>query len=942
MKQGDSEEQLREALLELDVLRQRESDALRQSNALLEGLAAVSQGSSPGEGVASFLQTVGRNLKARLTLLVAPNGSDGQILYADQTGLIGASLPLAAVEKPRVRRISDLERVSWWDGLTAPFSEMHSFLGAPITLSEGKAGALICLGEERDQFSSADQSLIARLATLASQALATLALSKRNALLAGVIEGASASVAIADATDPAMPLVYVNQAFLDLSGYDREEVLGANCRFLSVEPPDSVERVRLRETVADRSFGTFNLRNRRKDGSEFWNRLTLYPIAGEDGDVRMMVATQVDITAERAAEEERDAARNRLVGALSSTSEGFLLLNAHGRIVFVNPRFREFFESEQVVWQEGEIFVDVWRRRLIDLGTAPGAATRIARARRDALFSGSRDREEQLPDGRVLLINDHPTRDGGAVSIATNITSIKATETILKQRAVAIDSAQDGIAITDTDGRFVYMNPSHLNMFGYSNEVEVLGRHWSTLYRADQAEHITRVGIPEVERTGTWRAILSGVSKTGDLVAQEISLTLIKDVGLVCVARDTSERDRDQQERNRLLEQLQQAQRQEAIGQLAAGVAHDFNNVLSAIDGSAALLGLDLAEDHPGKTHLERISSAADRAANLVDRLLDLGARKRTHGRIDLRQSTEEAADLLRAGLTSLIKLKVSVPEEPVIAEADPTDVLQVLLNLGINARDACPDEGGEVGISLDEGVGDDALTLSIGELDPASRYARFRVSDTGAGISAENIAKIFSPYFSTKGADGTGLGLAVMTSIIKQAGGAARVDSALDVGTTFEVFWPLRPSEDQVRQDPPTLPQLASKNALAGRMVLVCDDAELVAQVIAGTLEQAGAETAICTDPLDALDAIQEDPEAWDLLVTDFDMPSMSGAELSAAIRKARSAIPIILVSALDQPASTRATFAAVLEKPVEAEELIATAHAAIMAGKEQGRPDE
>ncbi|MEM9099033.1 MAG: PAS domain-containing protein, partial [Pseudomonadota bacterium] len=706
MKHGDSEEQLREALLELDVLRQRESDALHQAHALLEGLAAISHGGDPGQGIAGFLETVRRNLKAEHCLMLAPNEAGAQVLYATETALIGRAVPPGAVKKPRVRRIADLKQVSWWEGMEPPFAQMHSFLGAPVDLADGQSGALVCLDPALDQFSIADQLLIARLAQLASQALATLALSERNALLAAVIEGASASVTIADATDPKMPLVYVNQAFLDLSGYDRKEVLGENCRFLSAEPVDSVERVRLRDAIANRTSGTFNLRNRRKDGSDFWNRLTLYPVADETGAAQMMVATQVDITAERAAEEERDAARNRLVGALSSTSEGFLLLDAHGRIVFVNPRFRAFFETEQVVWQEGERFVDVWKRRLIDLGTAPGVATRMARARQNALFSGGRDREEYLPDGRVLLINDHPTRDGGAVSIATNITSIKATETILKQRAVAIDSAQDGIAITDTDGRFVYMNPSHLSMFGYSSEAEVLGRHWSTLYRADQAEHITRVGIPEVERTGTWRANLSGISKTGSPVAQEISLTLINNVGLVCVTRDTSERDRGQQERNRLLEQLQHAQRQEAIGQLAAGVAHDFNNVLSAIEGSAALLGLDLAKDHPGRTHLERISNAADRAGSLVDRLLDLGARKRTRGQIDLRHSTEEAADLVEAGLTSLVKLTVSLPDAPVMAEADPTDVLQVLLNLGINARDACPEQGGEIGISLEEVAG--------------------------------------------------------------------------------------------------------------------------------------------------------------------------------------------------------------------------------------------
>ncbi|MEM6934310.1 MAG: PAS domain-containing protein, partial [Pseudomonadota bacterium] len=772
-KQGDSEEQLREALLELDILRQRESDALRQSNALLEGLAAVSQGTDPSVGIENFLETVRRNLGADLALLLGAGEDYGHVLHSSQGNLTSLRVPAATVDKPRVRRIADLTRVSWWQGVSGQFAGMNSLLGAPVVLSDGSNGSLVCLDSARDRFSSADQSLIARLATLASQALAALALTERNALLAAVIEGASASVSIADATNPSMPLVYVNQAFLDLSGYSRGEVLGENCRFLSAEPDDSVERVRLREAVARCGSGTFNLRNRRKDNSEFWNRLTLYPISDDVGSPKMMVATQVDITAEREAEQERDAARNRLVGALSSTSEGFLLLDATGSIVFVNPEFRNFFETERVVWQEGQNFVDVWARRLVDLGTAPGAAKRMARARQDALFSGYRGFEEHLPDGRVLLINDHPTRDGGAVSIATNITSIKATETILKQRAVAIDSAQDGIAITDVEGRFVYMNPSHLRMFGYVRDVEVLGRHWSVLYRPDQAEHITRIGIPEVERTGTWRANLAGVSRTGESVSQEISLTLIKDMGLVCVARDTSERDRDQQERSRLLEQLQHAQRQEAIGQLAAGVAHDFNNVLSAITGSATLLGLDVADDHPGRVHADRIVTAADRAAGLVDRLLNLGARKRRLGQIDLRHSTEEAAELIRAGLPSMIKLEVSVPEMPILAKADPTDVLQVILNLGINARDACPADGGTIEISVSAAESVARKGTVLGDLDKFRRYGLLRVKDTGAGISPENLRLIFSPYFSTKGADGTGLGLAVVTSIIKNSGGA-------------------------------------------------------------------------------------------------------------------------------------------------------------------------
>ncbi|MEM9371353.1 MAG: response regulator, partial [Pseudomonadota bacterium] len=193
----------------------------------------------------------------------------------------------------------------------------------------------------------------------------------------------------------------------------------------------------------------------------------------------------------------------------------------------------------------------------------------------------------------------------------------------------------------------------------------------------------------------------------------------------------------------------------------------------------------------------------------------------------------------------------------------------------------------------------------------------------------------------STKGADGTGLGLAVVTSIIKNSGGAVCVESEVGRGTLFEVFWPLEPPQQHENSHRPLIVEPEIKNALSGRMVLVCDDAELVAQVVAETLELAGAETAICADPRDVLEAIKEDPDVWDLLVTDFDMPGMSGAELATAVREAGSTIPIVLVTALAQHARESSRFDAVLEKPVVSEELIATAHASIINRKAWGRSD-
>ena len=931
--QRDNEERLRETLLELTLLRERETSALRESNALLDGVARMAEAVTPTDALLDLLASARSSLDCEAAFVVAAAGSEARIITATDPSLAEAAMPTRIIAGKRRRRVADLARVSWWTDVPTGLIGCRSLLSTPIELEDGVPGAFVCVSETADHFTADDPTLLDRMATLSAQALAHAGLVKRNALLAAVIEGASASVAIADATDPLTPLIYVNQAFLDLSGFRREDVLGHNCRLLSAEPPDSPERTRLRKAVAERGSGTFELRNRKRDGTEFWNRLTLYPIAGEKGDAQYLVATQVDISAERAAADERDAAQQRLIGALSSTSEGFLLLDMYGRVLLANARYRSFYETESVTLDEGADFATANALRLIEEGVPSDEAYRRANKRRDDLFAGSRDREERLADGRTLLINDHATADGGAVSIATDITRLKATERSLAQRAVAIDTAQDGIAMTDKGGRFVYLNPSYLAEFGYTEEADLLGRHWSNLFRPEMANRISETGLRALEVEGTWRADVEGLTRSGEDVPLDVSITRLDDGGFVTVARDVSERQRNERERARMREQLQIAQRQEAIGQLAAGVAHDFNNVLSAISGSATLIALSGGEE----THTDRIIKACERAAELVNRLLALGAREPNREQVDLCAPFAEAVDLLRTGLPARTTLIASAPDHPVVAMADSTDLLQIILNLGINARDAMPDGRGELRMELSEStlasMPDD---IRVGRLELGQTYAIFSVSDSGTGISPEQIDAIFSPYFSTKGADGTGLGLAVVSSIVRAAGGAVGLSSVAGEGTEFRVYWPLDPEQSSFQQTrglEPSGDQPDMQRHLVGATVLICDDSEPVSQVIAAILDNAGAETAVCNDPRDAYDAICEDPGAWSLLITDFDMPEMTGGDLAAAVRERVPTIPILLCTALSQHYRDGPPFYAVLPKPIEPDRLIALAGAAIIS---------
>ena len=516
------DEALREALIELDALRQREATALRESNALVTCLSAVATSPTPEAALANLLKAINDAIECAIVAIIGEVDGRAEVLVATDSALIGLPATADLMQGRKPRRVVSLRDANWWP-ISDEWPDMGSALAAPVSLERGR-GALICLARETDAFSAADARVLPRLAEVAVQALATVELSRRNAFLAGVIDNSAVSVSVADLRISGTPLVYVNDAFTELSGYGREEVLGQNCRFLSAEEPDSPVRTNLRKAVETASVCEFELQNRRRDGEIFWNRLSLYPIDGEDGQPRYLVATQVDITAEKEAEAAREMASRRLRSALSTTSEGFLLLNPNGRIVFANNRYRDFFETESSRWDDGADFTEAWAARLTDLGEE-GDTLEAARRYRDALYEGAKDQEVTLPDGRVVLINNRMTTDGGAVSIATNITSLKATERILAQRAAAIDASQDGIAVADDEGRLLYANASYLAMYGYEHQYELLGKSWRTAFPEDQWDRIQREAIPALQARGAWRAELPGISKSGDVVLQEVSVT---------------------------------------------------------------------------------------------------------------------------------------------------------------------------------------------------------------------------------------------------------------------------------------------------------------------------------------------------------------------------------------------------------------------------------
>jgi PAS domain S-box-containing protein len=801
---------LRESLEALKSLQAREAIALRHNNALLDGLERMTRATSPAEAIEALLALAARTFNASLVGLLRqlPEPGRYRLQQATDPGFEGL-----AFEGPPSLAAS-LHHVKAPAALLGPDDAARLALGslmlAPLPVAEGPPMALACAAAARDAFSPEDLQLLGRLARLTAHAMTTAMLDERNALLAAVIEGSSAALTIADARDPNLPVIYVNDSFVRLTGFAPLEVLGRNCRFMAGESPDSPERQRLRAAIETRSGGRFEILNRRRDGTPFLNQLTIFPVGGTPGAPRYLVGTQVDIT-ERVANEAR-----------------------------------------------------------------------------------------------------------------------------LAEQAAAMDASNDGIAFTDPDGRFIYMNPAHARMFGFPDTQAPIGQPWTALYTEEAVEELKRTAFPVLGSVGQWRGEAVGRRLDGTPVEQEISLSLREDGGIVCATRDIGERRAAEREKMRLREQLQVAQRQEAIGQLASGLAHDLSNLLAAISGSATLI-----ENNAGsecRLHAGRIQAAAGMAGSLVQKMLNIGSRRTERRQVDLAQAVRDSADLLRVSLPAQQRLELSLPDAPVEAEADLTEVTQVLLNLAINARDALPPRNGVVRMELALATeADRAMPLIVGTM-PRGPAAVFSVTDNGNGIADADIASIFQPYYSSKGEAGTGLGLAVVAGIVTAAGAGISVGTGPGGGACFRVVWPL----NQQPAAPAAPVPAAPRGDLAGLGILLVDDNPVIVESLARVLEDAGAEPGPSLDPADTLLALKEDPDAWALLVTDFDMPGMNGAELAAAARKLRPDLPILLCTALPEAHRQQddSPFDIVIGKPVSPGNFLAAAEAALARHKQRTTP--
>jgi signal transduction histidine kinase len=360
------------------------------------------------------------------------------------------------------------------------------------------------------------------------------------------------------------------------------------------------------------------------------------------------------------------------------------------------------------------------------------------------------------------------------------------------------------------------------------------------------------------------------------------------------LVKEIAERKQAEETRRQLEEQLRQAQKMKAIGTLAGGIAHDFNNILTVII-PCTHLALEDAGDNPSvRENLQQVLLAADRARHLVQQILAFSRQqKQERGVIDLEPIVKESHKLLRSALPSTIQIVYHAePGLPPVL-ADPTQILQVVMNLCSNAEHALRGRQGCIEIKLDSVAIDEAYAQRHPDLRPG-RYTRLSVHDNGTGMTEDIQKRIFDPFFTTKApGEGTGLGLSVVHGIVKDHEGAILVHSQPGEGTTFEVHLPAQMAD--------TVPEIAlttSGPRGRGEHILLVDDEAPVTRALSKTLEQAGYHVTAHTQPQTALEEFRFAPQTFDLVITDLTMPGLTGLQFSQQVQRIRPDLPIMLVT--------------------------------------------
>ncbi|EHJ46713.1 signal transduction histidine kinase, nitrogen specific, NtrB [Solidesulfovibrio carbinoliphilus subsp. oakridgensis] len=615
------------------------------------------------------------------------------------------------------------------------------------------------------------------------------------------------------------------------------------------------------------------------------------------GEIAGLVGVLYDVSELKRAAEKLRLAEEKYRGIFENSALGIFRMTPDGRAVDVNPALLAMLGVEDL---------DTLAERRGDLLDVLFSN----RARFEALIGSAVDEDATVkfetrfvrPDARLVTANINmrlvADRDGYLAyveGVVEDVTKRHEAERALRESQemlrLVLDNIPQLVSWKDKALRYIGANRAFIEFFGFADLDDLMGRDdYALPLRQEDMDAVRATDVDVMRNNRTVSGELAARNVRGADVLLEIKkVPLHDDRGAVVGVLSTAE---DVTQKVSLERQLLQSQKMEAIGTLAGGIAHDFNNILTSIINSAELALMDLPPDEPIEDDMRRVLRAGERGSRLVKQILSFTRPSQAgFAAINVVDVVSEAAGLIKASMPRNIKIVVDTPETAVTCRADPTQLHQIVMNLCTNAFQAMRETGGVLTLALAEDELDETLAGIVGVR--AGRHARLSIVDTGPGIPPEIMDKIFDPFFTTKQkGEGTGLGLAVVRGIVKGHRGAVRVVSQPGSRTGFDVFLPLLADADA----PAALPA-ASANRGRDRILFVEDDEDQLL-TIPRVLAQLGHEVSAHGGGASALARLAADPDAFDVCITDFDMPDLNGLELAGKIAAVAPRLPVILVS--------------------------------------------
>jgi two-component system cell cycle sensor histidine kinase/response regulator CckA len=678
-------------------------------------------------------------------------------------------------------------------------------------------------------------------------------------------------------------ILQVNSAWTHMLGYTEDEL--RDLTPFDITHPDDLEITKNYHNVLVRGeINSYRYEKRyiRKDGQILWADLSVSAIRDEDGNYRASVAILTDITDKKRIQEALLESDERYRGLFEDSMDGIFVASMDGTLIDENESHARIYG-----YPRGEMIGQNLIRLYVNPDDRKRFATELLKKGAVKEYPLKLRRKDGTEIDTVHTTTVRRGKDGKVLEyrgIIRDITEKKNAEEALRQSEerfrLLIESAPIGVALI-RQSRCMYVNAEFVQSFGYDDPKEIQELPIEALFAPEEKAGL----LGQVRDEAAAKPIAShhetkGIKKDGTSFDVDIWATQIDYQGepaLLGFLVDTTEA-------KSLRAQLLKAQKMEAIGTLTGGIAHDFNNMLTVIMGFADLILSDADEDDPTRADLQKIIDTARDGASLVQRLLTYSRQTEARlGPLDVKCEAEKVTELLSRTIPKMISLELRLAENVAPVYGDAAQIQQVVMNLALNAASAM-DNGGKLIIGAENAFLDDAYCTSHPGVQSGD-YVLLTISDTGHGMDKRTMERMYDPFFTTKarGSEkGTGLGLAVVHSIVEQHGGHIRCDSMPGTGTRFELFFPAIKMELRPEDSPEKL------QAPGGtQTILLVDDESLVRDFGERILTRAGYKVLMASNGREALDIYRKSWKRISLVVLDLMMPEMGGKQCIPEILK-------------------------------------------------------